>query len=118
MEGVIVCVMLFICTTALVFGLRYMSNKEKMAMIERGMDPGIQKPRQIAPSPFLSLKFGLLLIGFGLGLIIAMFSALRITMSEESAIALYFGCISLFGGLGLVISYAIEKKWIDQQKNI
>ncbi|WP_316790286.1 DUF6249 domain-containing protein [Pedobacter frigoris] len=117
MEGVIVSVVLFICTTALVFGLRYMTNKEKMAMIERGMDPGMQKARPAAPTPFISLKFGLLLVGLGLGLIFALFTVWSLTLEKQDAVAIYFGFICVFGGLGLIISYAVEKKWLDQQKD-
>lgn len=118
MEVVIVLVALFICTTALVFGIRYMSNKEKMAMIERGIDPGIARPRQPnAPTPFISLKFGLLFVGLGLGLLAALFIVKETGMNEGEAVAVYFGCLSAFGGIGLIISYVIEKKWLDQQKN-
>lgn len=116
MEGVIICVMLFICTTALVFGLRYMSNKEKMAMIERGMDPGVQKPRAASPTPFLSLKFGLLMAGLGLGLITALFTVMAEDMTNKYAVPVYFGFIFLFGGIGLIVSYVIEKNWLDKQK--
>lgn len=111
---ILVPITLFICTTALVFGLRYMSNKEKMAMIERGIDPGIAKAA--APRPFISLKFGLLLVGLGLGLLIAMFTVRATGISEEEAVALYFGCLSIFGGFGLIASYAMEKNWLDKQK--
>lgn len=117
MEAVIVFIAFFICTTALVFGLRYMTNKEKMAMIERGMDPGIQKSRTASPTPFISLKFGLLLVGLGLGLIFALFTVWNLNLNEENAAAIYFGFICLFGGLGLVISYNVERKWLDQQKD-
>ncbi|WP_316750223.1 DUF6249 domain-containing protein [Pedobacter gandavensis] len=107
----------FICTTLLVFGLRYMSNKEKMAMIERGMEPGLAKPRPSAPTPFLSLKFGLLLVGLGLGLLIAMFTVRAAGLGDDEGAAVYFGCLSMFGGFGLIISYAVEKNWLDKQKD-
>ncbi|MET3113131.1 NADH:ubiquinone oxidoreductase subunit 5 (subunit L)/multisubunit Na+/H+ antiporter MnhA subunit [Pedobacter sp. CG_S7] len=111
----IVFIFLIICASAMVFGIRYMSNKEKMAMIERGIDPGISKARQAAPKPFLSLKFGLLLVGLGIGLLFALFTTVNIEMSEEQNVAVYFGCLGIFGGFGLIISYIIEKKWLDQQ---
>lgn len=114
---VLVPVTLFVCTTALVFGLRYMSNKEKMAMIERGMEPGLAKPRASAPKPFLSLKFGLLMVGLGSGLLIAMFSAKIFGLGDEEAVAIYFGCLSIFGGLGLILSYMVEKNWLDKHKS-
>lgn len=86
-------------------------------MIERGIDPGVSRS---APKPFLSLKFGLLLVGFGLGLLVALFTIRSVfgsdmTHTEEGqSVAIYFGCIGIFGGLGLIISYVIEKKWLDQ----
>ena len=87
-------------------------------MIERGMQPGLQKTRMTAPTPFISLKFGLLMAGLGLGLIVAIFIVTNTNMNEESASAVFFGFIFLFGGLGLVISYAIEKNWLDKQKDL
>jgi len=113
----LVFISLFVCATAMVFGIRYMSNKEKMAMIERGIDPGIARTRQSAPTPFLSLKFGLLMVGLGLGILTALFCVLQWGMDDEKAVAVYFGSIFIFGGLGLIISYMVEKKWLDQQNN-
>lgn len=118
MEDILIPITFFICTFAMVFGIRYLSNKEKMAMIERGIDPGV---RRSTPQPFLSLKFGLLLVGLGLGLLVALFTVRGVfgagmTDTEEGqAVAIYFGCLGIFGGLGLIVSYIIEKKWLDKQ---
>ena len=118
MEGILVPISLFLGAFAMVFGIRYLSNKEKMAMIERGIDPGVSKS---TPKPFLSLKFGLLLVGFGLGLLVALFTVRGVfgsemTHAEEGqSVAIYFGCIGIFGGLGLIVSYIIEKKWLDRE---
>ncbi|MBB2150208.1 hypothetical protein GM920_15005 [Pedobacter sp. LMG 31462] len=95
-----------------------MSNKEKMAMIERGMEPGLARPRTSAPTPFLSLKFGLLLVGLGIGLLVALFTVRATGIDDEEGVAVYFGCLSIFGGLGLIISYAVEKNWLDKQKDL
>ena len=118
MEAILVPITLFICTFAMVFGIRYLSNKEKMAMIERGIDPGVHKA---TPKPFMSLKFGLLLVGLGIGLLVALFTVRGVFGSEMNngeegqAVAIYFGCIGIFGGLGLITSYFVEKKWLDKQ---
>ena len=118
MEAILVPITLFICTFAMVFGIRYLSNKEKMAMIERGMDPVINKA---TPKPFLSLKFGLLLVGLGIGLLVALFTIKGVygtnmnSGERGEAVAIYFGCIGIFGGLGLITSYFVEKKWLDKQ---
>jgi hypothetical protein len=122
MEAILIPITLFICTFALVFGLRYFSNKEKMAMIERGIDPGIRK---VAPQPFMSLKFGLLLVGLGIGLLVALITErglIGVSVNDHhghdgQSAAIYFGCLGIFGGLGLIISYIIEKRWLDNQKS-
>ncbi|MFN0291554.1 DUF6249 domain-containing protein [Pedobacter helvus] len=118
MSGELVAITMFVGAFALVFGIRYFLNKEKMAMIERGIDPGLRKA---TPRPFISLKFGLLMVGLGLGLLVALFTtrgifSANMTNAEEGqAVAVYFGSIFIFGGLGLISSYVIEKKWLDKQ---
>lgn len=104
----------FISTFAVIFGLRYMSNKERMAMIEKGLDPGLRKAQ---PQPYMVLKWGLLLIGAGLGLFIAftldntVFKAATDQWGgRDHNVAIYFSMIAIFGGLGLFTSYLIEKK--------
>jgi hypothetical protein len=52
----------FISTFAAIFGLRYMVNKERMAMIEKGIDIGATKAQ---PQPYKNLKCGLIFIGLG-----------------------------------------------------
>lgn len=115
MEDVVVFLVpitLFIAGFGMIFGIRYLINKEKMAMIERGINPN---EGQSAPKPFLSLKFGLLLVGLGLGLLVALMTSSLLHLLEKEAVAVYFGFIAIFGGLGLICSYIIEKKWLDEQ---
>ena len=69
--GELVAIVMLVGLFTLIFGIRYLVNKEKMAMIERGFDPGT--PQKSTPKPFISLKFGLLMVGLGLGLIVALF---------------------------------------------
>lgn len=104
---------LFIAGFGMIFGIRYLVNKEKMAMIERGINPDEGKS---APKPFLSLKFGLLLVGLGLGLLMALLTVSSLHLGKDEAVAVYFGFISILGGFGLIVSYLIEKKWLDDQE--
>ncbi len=93
---------------AMIFGIVYLSKREKLAMIERGMDPRRYKPQS---APFQNLKWGLLLIGAGLGLFLASVldrTAFKESMDDNEAI--YASLVAVFGGLGLFISYLIEKK--------
>jgi hypothetical protein len=113
----------------LVFGIVYMQKKENLALIEKGINPRATYNR---PAPFKNLKWALLLIGAGAGLLLAFLLdnyALRQTVAyirdgmvyhsrgEENP-PIYFSLIAIGGGLGLFWSYKIEKKWFDEnQKN-
>jgi len=102
---------------AMIFGIVYLNKREKMAMIERGMDPRRYKPQS---APFQNLKWGLLLIGAGTGLFFAyllghtVFSRVG-DMEDGGNVAIYFALIAIFGGLGLFLSYRIEKKEADKE---
>jgi len=93
---------------AMVFGIVYLRTRQNLAMIEKGMNP---KEFANRPAPYLNLKWGLLLIGSGLGLLIAYFADLSSNLIDgEENPTIYFSMIAIFGGLGLIASYRIEKK--------
>lgn len=96
---------------AMIFGLFYMRTRENLAMLEKGMNP---KRYANLPAPFRSLKTGLLLLGAGLGLLFAFFIARSLQDRHNEAI--YFSLIAIGGGLGLIGSYAMEKKEYDNTK--
>lgn len=106
----------FLTFFGMIFGIFYFRNRENMAMIERGMNP---RSIQVAPKPFISLKYGLLLCGVGLGLFLAFLLNEYMTnhgAAERVFPQIYCSLIALFGGLGLVLSYRIEKKeWLDKK---
>ncbi len=114
MTGIIISLGLF----AMIFGIIYLYKREKMAMIERGMDPRRYKPQS---APFQNLKWGLLLIGAGAGLFLAyllghtVFKNVGNDYDHDSNVAVYFALIAIFGGLGLFLSYRIEKKEGDKE---
>jgi hypothetical protein len=95
---------------AMVFGIVYMNKKENLAMIEKGMNPKDRLNRP-SPTPYKNLKWGLLLMGSGLGLLIAFMIDVNTPRghSDENA-PLYFALIAMGGGLGLVGSFFAEKK--------
>jgi len=106
MAGIIISLGFF----GMIFGIIYLYKRERMAMIERGMDPRRYKPQS---APYQNLKWGLLLIGAGLGLFLAYVLDRTVFKSvdyDDSNVAIYFALISIFGGLGLFTSYRIEKK--------
>jgi hypothetical protein len=82
-------------------------NKERMALIEKNAElPGIFKTPE-ARFHFPWLKLGMIITGTGLGFCIALITG------QLSAIQyiepMIFGCMLLFGGLGMVIAHLIEK---------
>ena len=84
-------------------------------MIERGMDPRRYK-QEVTTAPTY-LKWGLLLIGAGFGLLTALFFSKFILghLDDGDNAALHFSLIAIFGGLGLYASFLIEKKEIEKK---
>jgi len=97
---------------AMIFGIIYMKTKENLAMLEKGMNP---KEWANRPAPYRNLKWGLLLVGAGAGLMLAYFITQYMLHDEENP-ALWFAFIGIGGGLGLIGSYRIEKKELLDNK--
>ena len=113
--GVMVAIIVPIATFAMIFGIVYLYKRERMAMIERGMDPRRYKPQS---APYETLKWGLLFIGAGVGLFLAyLLSNTLFKSADPDNPAPYFALIAIFGGLGLFLSYRIEKKDNDKDGN-
>jgi hypothetical protein len=103
---------------ALLFGIRYFNNRENMAMIEKGLDPKLRPERR--PAPFRNLKWGLLLVGSGIGLFLAYLLDNTILyhirfrvpndFDHDANVPIYFALIAIGGGVGLIMSYKIERK--------
>ena len=91
----------------MIFGIVYLRTKQNMAMIEKGMNPKEKQTHR--PTPYLNLKWGLLLVGAGIGLALAYIITQYVIRDTEDP-ALWFAFIAIGGGLGLIQSYRIEKK--------
>lgn len=98
---------------ALIFGIVYMNKKENLAMIDKGMNP--KNVAATGPEPFKNLKWGLLLVGAGLGLLIAYFLELYIGDGHDNE-PIYFALIAIGGGAGLIISYRMEMKELRENR--
>jgi hypothetical protein len=122
--GIIWLIIMTVTICATVFGIVYVRSRENMAMIEKGFDPKI-KPLRPRPAPFRNLKWGLLLVGAGLGLFLAylMDNTVLYNIGHDhnkfgngaddyngANVAIYFALIAIGGGMGLITSYRVEKK--------
>ena len=112
MQGpeVLIPITIFAGGFATIFGIYYLRTKENLAMVEKGMNP---KDKMHRPAPFRSLKLGLLLLGAGLGLLLAYILDINMrTETNHEHPPLYFALIAIGGGLGLISSYSIERKYL------
>ena len=97
---------------AMIFGIAYLKTRENLAMVEKGMNPKEQVNR---PAPYKNLKWGLLLLGAGIGLLIAYILDVyvlpeRRNHNDDTIAFVYFALLAIGGGLGLISSYKVEKK--------
>ncbi|SRR5258708_27979887 len=91
---------------AMIFGIVYLGARQNMAMIEKGMNP----KEAIKKSLPRYLKWAMLFIGAGIGLLLAFFvDNYMIRQSVEPA-PVYFSLLAIGGGLGLLASYRMERK--------
>lgn len=115
---------------AMIFGIVYLKTRQNLAMIEKGMNP---KEFANRPAPYKNLKWALLLIGAGAGLLLAFIldayilqhSFVQETFGgntysrrlDDNSPAIYFALIAIGGGLGLFGSYRIEKQWWERNES-
>lgn len=124
MQGpeVLIPITIFAGGFAMIFGIYYLRTKENLAMVEKGMNP---KEKTHRPAPFKSLKLGLLLSGAGAGLLLAYIIDMLLIQNMNPALyrhndnpAIYFALIAIGGGIGLISSYSIERKYLLDKKEI
>ncbi|MGI9530329.1 DUF6249 domain-containing protein [Lutimonas sp.] len=106
MEAILIPLIVF----SSIFGIFYVflntRNKERLSLIEKGADASLFATKKTHRSN-LTLKFGMLAIGIGTGILIASILESYTVLDEEVA---YPSMIFLFGGLFLVANAMIEKK--------
>ncbi|MCB9016943.1 MAG: hypothetical protein H6541_14245 [Lentimicrobiaceae bacterium] len=97
---------------ATIYGIVYLliRRKERMALLDRGLDPTSFEKKS---NDFSSLKYGLLFTGVGLGLLLANILVSTGAMEREAA---YFSLVSLFGGIALILDYILEIRISKNQK--
>jgi hypothetical protein len=95
---------------AMIFGIVYVivRRKERLAMIEKGADPSIFENRK---SP-ASLKWGMLFVGIGVGILLGKIFAAYSCLGEDASM---FSMICLCGGLSLVIFHFVERSMMKNR---
>jgi len=90
---------------AMIYGIVYIivRRKERLAMIEKGVDSSIFGKDSKSTG---SLKWGLLFVGIGIGILLGKVFAAYSCLGEEASM---FSMICLFGGLSLLVYHFIER---------
>ena len=95
---------------AMVFGIVYIGvrQKERMALIRTG---GNASNLDTKGNVLGSLKWGMIFIGIGLGIIVGKIISSSTAMEEEAA---FFSMICLFGGIALMIYYIVANRFKEK----
>ena len=91
--------------------LRKFTNEERIAMIEKGVDPPFFNVKK-SFNTSVPLRASLLMIGGGVGLLLGHFLDRTFDMEEVA----YFSMLFICGGIGLGASYLIEEKKIKSDE--
>jgi predicted MFS family arabinose efflux permease len=97
---------------ATVFGIIYVflitRYRERMSMMEKGIDPSFFTSKQNTTSN--TLKLGMLSVGIALGILIASLLYKNNLLDKTPA---YFAMTFLFGGLSLILNFIINRRLKD-----
>lgn len=109
MEDILIPISFFLAVFGIVYLFLSTRNKERLALIEKGVDAGIfMKGKPSGPiGRVIILNLALLLMGIGVGVFIAL---LLTTYTRLDKDAIYPATIFTMAGLGLFIGFYMTKK--------
>ena len=109
LTGILAVLLIFGGTPTAIVLIYYFSrkakNKERMALIEKGLDPSVYM--KVESSFTSALLWGMLVVGVGLGAFVGYILSQYAAMRPEFVVP---AMSLLFGGIGLVGFYLIRKK--------
>ena len=108
MEGIFVPISFFLAIFAILYVYWTTRTKERLALVEKGLDAGIFKGEC---SQLSLVKWGIFLIAVGLGVIVGY--SLSNVMDEVVA---FFTAILVLGGVGLIVAYVITSKLLKKKE--
>ena len=101
-QDVLIAIGFFTAAFGIVYVLVTARNRERLAMIDKGINP-LEHKKESSNLPGL-LRWALFLIGIGSGVFIGSVLEATTSIQEEAA---YFGSIIFFGGSGLLLAFLI-----------
>ncbi len=109
--GIVMVIIAIVGAYVMIVYLRRFTNEERLAMIEKGVDPQFFNIKK-AFNTSLPLRASLLMIGAGVGLLLGHLLDRQFDMEEVA----YFSMLFICGGLGLGASYLIEEKKVKSEE--
>ena len=95
---------------AMIFGIVYISvtstHRQRMAMIDKGIDPGGLVRKEI---PYRSLRNGMFMVAIGLGLLAGQVTAPMFGEAQDSPLP-HFVYMLVFGGIALIAHHFIVRR--------
>lgn len=127
MEGAIICAIIFYFVYRILENLIHRKERLIVAQKIETLDP--QKNGQIdlnrwfgavATNKYAPLRWGLMLAGAALGLLVAFFIKDGMLPDKnwynDDVQVLYFGATFLFAGIGLLVSFVLERKYTAEDR--
>ncbi|HYQ58672.1 MAG TPA: DUF6249 domain-containing protein [Draconibacterium sp.] len=108
MEGIFVPIGLFLAIFAILYVYWTTRTKERLALVEKGLNAGIFKGEC---SQLSLIKWGIFLIAVGLGVLVGF--ALSTVIDEVVA---FFTAILVLGGVGLIVAYYFTSKILKKKE--
>lgn len=127
MEGAIICAIIFYFVYRILENLIH--RKERLIVAQKIETLDLQKSGQIdlnrwfgavATNKYAPLRWGLMLVGAALGLLVAFFIKDGMLPDKnwynDDVQVLYFGATFLFAGIGLLASFVLERKYTAEDR--
>ena len=105
--GILVPIAFFASLVGIFYLLFTTRHKERLSLIENDKDASIFFSDKKRTNINYTLKYGLFFIGVGIGTILGNIVAQYTQLEEPTS---YISMIFIFGGLGLISYYLIDKK--------
>lgn len=109
--GIVMVIIAIVGAYIMIVYLRKFTNEERIAMIEKGVDPQFFNVKK-SFNTSVPLRASLLMIGGGVGLLLGHYLDRTFDMEEVA----YFSMLFICGGIGLGASYLIEEKKIKSDE--
>lgn len=109
MEGVFISVSFFLVVFGIIYLFLSTRNKERLALIEKGVDSGIFMKGKSNGSvgKVIILNLALLLMGIGVGVFVALLLSTYTSLNTDT---IYPATIFTMAGLGLFVGFYMTKK--------